>query len=247
MRVLEQAFTTDREVCDPLASSTHVELSSARVVESMTTSSSTSQDAPTTQQQIEQDLALAQRVLAGDQKAFREMYRTYSPYFYRRFLRWTNDEEIARDSLQQFFLQCLQHLEKYQGNGVLHAWLNRIATNMMTDRFRRQQTWRSFLERFWPTSQDEPSQAKAIHEQLFLREELRQIVHEVLGRLGADKRMVVLLCDLEGMKIEEAAEELAISVGTVASRLHRGRQELRERLARECKRLGLSIEEFLHD
>lgn len=60
---------------------------------------------------------------------------------------------------------------------------------MMRDRFRRQQTWRSFLERFWPDGEEGGGSSEALHEQIFLREELRQLVHEVLGRLGADKRV----------------------------------------------------------
>ncbi len=243
---MEQGLSAERKGCDSAQTLACSALPLGCTDESMTTPAPfPSQDASSVQQQIEQDLALVQRILAGDQRAFREMYRHYSPYFYRRFLRWTNDEDAARDSLQQFFLQSLQHLGRYQGNGLLHAWLNRIATNMMRDRFRRQQTWRSFLERFWPDGEEGGGSSEALHEQIFLREELRQLVHEVLGRLGADKRVVVLLCDLEGRKIEEAAEELGISVGTVASRLHRARQELRERLVRECKRLGLSVEEWL--
>ncbi len=243
---MERGLPAERKGCESVQTVACSALSPFHADESMTTPAAfPSEDASSVQQQIDRDLALVQQILAGDQRAFREMYRTYSPYFYRRFLRWTNDEDAARDSLQQFFLQSLQHLSRYQGNGLLHAWLNRIATNLMRDRFRRQQTWRSFVERFWPEGGDSEATGEALHEQIFLREELRQLVHEVLGRLGADKRMVVLLCDLEGRKIEEAAEELGISVGTVASRLHRARQELRERLVRECKRLGLSVEEWL--
>lgn len=243
---MERGLPAERKGCESVQTVACSALSPFPTDESMTTPAAfPSQNASSVQQQIDQDLALVQRILAGDQRAFREMYRTYSPYFYRRFLRWTNDEDVARDSLQQFFLQVLQHLARYQGNGLFHAWLNRIATNLMRDRFRRQHTWHSFLERFWPAGEESEGTSEALHEQIFLREELRQLVHEVLGRLGVDKRMVVLLCDLEGRKIEEAAEELGISVGTVASRLHRARQELRERLVRECKRLGLSVEEWL--
>lgn len=100
---MEQGLSAERKGCDSAQTLACSALPLGCTDESMTTPAPfPSQDASSVQQQIEQDLALVQRILAGDQRAFREMYRHYSPYFYRRFLRWTNDEDAARDSLQQF-------------------------------------------------------------------------------------------------------------------------------------------------
>jgi|GEM_PF-350736 len=192
---------------------------------------------------------LTLRVRRGEQGAIKELYRLYAPTLMRRILRLLGgDMAQAEDCLQQVFVKALQSIRSYRGEGALLAWLNRITTHAVMDVFRAQQGRRKMLEKLtsfrlvgWGNDGNQ-----AIPEKLFLQEELRDMLHQGLNSLGKDKRMAVLLCDWEGYAIEEAAVELEIPIGTIASRLYRGRQELRAWMKREMKKQGLIAEEWLH-
>ena len=194
--------------------------------------------------EMNKDRLLVAKILNGDEKAFTELYREYSPGILRRLYRMTGDSEYAEDCLQQVFTEALRSFENYRGEGSLQGWLNRIATHLTLDHFRRKQRLRSFLEDFAPAKQH--SEQEPLPEELFLKEELRQLIRSLLEKLGARKRMAILLCDLEGMGVEEAAEQMDIPVGTVASRLHHGRRDLRKLVIAELRKRGLSVEDWLH-
>ncbi len=194
------------------------------------------------------DRALAQRVQAGERDAVQELFRRYAPTLLRRILRLLGgDKSQAEDCLQQVFIKVLQHMESYRGESVLLAWLHRITTHTVIDVFRSRQSRKTLLDKLqnvrWSGWNEDGNQA--IPEKLFLREELKGIVYQGLTTLSENKRIAVLLCDLEGCSIEDAADELDIPIGTLASRLYRGRQELTNWLKREFKKSGLAAEDLL--
>jgi RNA polymerase sigma-70 factor (ECF subfamily) len=199
------------------------------------------------QEQIAKDVALAARIAQRDQHAFRVLYRDYAPKLLRRLLDILNgNESLAEDCLQVVFMKCYQKIGEYRGEGTLLSWLHCITTNVVMDRFRSQQRWFVALRSMLSEQHTKPKHSHAIPEKLFLRKEAQGLVHECLEQLDYRKRMAILLCDFEGLKIEEAASEMDVSMGTIGSRLHNGRKELRKRLLREGTKRGLEMEDWLN-
>lgn len=194
---------------------------------------------------LTEDKALVVRIQRGDERAFRELYRTYSPMLLRRLMRWVGDTQQAEDCLQQVFLEALRSIEHFRGEGKLGSWLNRIATHVVMDMFRQKQRMKALMERVLPQQEagmlDQPP---ALPEQLFLREETRLWVRELLEKLSPQKRMVVLLCDLEGMSLEGASQQMGVPTGTVGSRLYHARRELQKRVESELQKRGLGWEDL---
>ncbi|MCB9638937.1 MAG: sigma-70 family RNA polymerase sigma factor [Myxococcales bacterium] len=197
----------------------------------------------------EQDLQLATRILAGERSAFAQLYEACAPALLRRLTRMTGSIDHAEDCLQQVFTEALRALPNYRGQGKLEAWLERIATHTAMGWYRKKYRWRSFVEQVVEQvtpEKSEPEQA-ALPEQLFLHEEMKTVVWQLLDRLSPRKRMALLLCDLEGHTIEDAAEQLGIPVGTAASRLFHARQEFRKIALAELRRQGLDVGDLFHD
>ena len=194
-----------------------------------------------------EDEELVARLIARDKKAFDIFYTRYAPMLLRRLHRMTGDANQAKDILQQVMVEVLDSLQDYKARGALGAWVNRIATFVMIDRFRQESRRRSVWERWSGQLASLHERPLPLPEETLEREELRLMVKEQLTRLSARKRMAVLLCDIEGLSLEEASEQMGIPIGTVSSRLHHGRRELRQFLKGELKRRGLSIEDILHE
>lgn len=199
------------------------------------------------EEQIAIDRALVERIRQGDRKAFQEIYKQYAPSLLERIVRLVGGNmERAEDCLQQVFAQALQSIHSYKGKNVLHAWLNRLTTFVVMDSFRAQQGQQGFLTKFKWALEPRTRHQEAIPETIFAKAEIKELVHQSLDKLSAKKRMVVMLCDLEGYSVEEAAAELDIAQGTVASRLHHARKELRTHIMDACRKQQLSVEDWFH-
>lgn len=197
----------------------------------------------------EQDLQLATRILAGERSAFAQLYDACAPALLRRLTRMTGSVDHAEDCLQQVFTEALRALPNYRGQGRLEAWLERIATHTAMGWYRKKYRWRSLVEQVVEQvtpERIEPEQAP-LPEQLFMHEEMKTVVWQLLDRLSPRKRMALTLCDLEGHTIEEAAAQLDIPVGTAASRLFHARQEFRKIALAELRRQGLDVGDLFHD
>lgn len=192
------------------------------------------------------DQTLARLVQQGDRDAFQQLYRNYATGLMRRLRRLTGDADQAEDCLQQVFMQALQNIQQYTGKGSFEGWLNKIATNVVLGLFRKQRYWKSVWTDLWPERKENTQETIALPDRLFLQKERAQLLHRLLGKLDARKRMSILLCDFEGLSIAEAANELGIPPGTVGSRLHNGRRELKQLLKDELNHRDLSLEEWLH-
>ncbi len=195
------------------------------------------------------DLALATRILAGERSAFAQLYDTCAPALLRRLTRMTGSVDHAEDCLQQVFAEVLRALPQYRGKGRLEAWIERIATHTAMGWYRKKYRWRSFVEQVVEqltpdTTLPEP---EPLPEQLFFHEEMKAVVWQLLDRLHPRKRMALVLCDLEGHTIEDAAAQMDIPVGTAASRLFHARQDFRKIALAELRRQGLDVGDWLHD
>jgi len=157
-----------------------------------------------------------------------EIVRQHADRVYRLAYRLSGNRSDAEDLTQETFVRVFRSLADYTP-GTFEGWLHRITTNLFLDMVRRRQKIRfdaladDASERL---ASDEPGPERA-YEQNNLDPEIQR----ALDTLPADFRAAVVLCDLEGLTYEEIALTLDIKVGTVRSRIHRGRVLLREALA----------------
>jgi RNA polymerase sigma-70 factor (ECF subfamily) len=174
------------------------------------------------------DQGLIDACRRGQTEAFGLLVRRYQDRLYPTVLRLTGSAEDAHDLLQETFLRAYRKLSLFQGESSFYTWVYRIAVNLALSDRRRRKTSRpavalSSRETFDPpddSSQTDPAGPLE-------RAERDARVQNALSALAPDHRAVVVLKDLDGLRYEEIAEMLNIPVGTVRSRLHRARNELR--------------------
>lgn len=174
-------------------------------------------------------LEAAQR---GDVSAFNELVLAYQTTVYNVALRTLGHSEDAADATQDAFLAAYRALAEFRG-GSFKAWLLRITVNTCYDLLRRKQRRPSTsLEVIVDESGDSPRLAdkQVGPERAALAAETVSVVEQALLLLPDDQRTIVVLCDVQGMSYEEAAEIEGVALGTVKSRLSRARARLRELL-----------------
>ncbi|MEE8372961.1 MAG: sigma-70 family RNA polymerase sigma factor [Dehalococcoidia bacterium] len=175
----------------------------------------------------EQDLI--SRSKEGDVQAFNELVERYERLVYNVVLRMMGDSAAAEDVTQDTFVSAYKAIGKFRG-GNFKSWLLRIATNNCRDRFRSAQRSRAMsldalMLQSEPPSLADDSESPEDHA---LRRELGQALNEGLRSLPPDQRLIVVLCDIQELSYEEASEAAGCSLGTVKSRLNRGRTRLRD-------------------
>ena len=174
--------------------------------------------------------ALVDRSQRGDLQAFNTIVERYERVVYNLALRMVGDQALAEDATQDAFISAFRHIKGFRG-GSLRAWLLKIAANgcrdMLRSAHRRRDT--SLEEMTLNANISFPSKAES-PEDFTLRQELGREIHRGLDSLPTDQRLAVLLVDIQGLAYEEASEAMGTSVGTVKSRLSRGRARLRNYL-----------------
>ena len=142
--------------------------------------------------------------------------------------------QTAEDVAQDVFLAAYRRIDTYRG-GVFRAWLLRIAANACTDELRRRQRRPQVSLDEVPVNGpalDLPDESES-PEDAVLRGELNQYIQAGLMALPPDQRAAIVLCDVQGLTYDEVSESLRISLGTVKSRLSRGRTRLRQILLQQ--------------
>jgi RNA polymerase sigma-70 factor (ECF subfamily) len=181
-----------------------------------------------------------ERLRAGDALAFNRLVEERHGDLYALLYRLTEDPEEARDLTQETFLQAFRHLSNFRGDADLRTWLYRIAVNQSRNRWR----WWKRRRRDRTVSLDAPVSEEIATplsaglagdegldpERQALAREREKALHAALRTLSRPYREVIVLRDIEGLSYEEVASALDLNVGTVKSRLSRGRNELRRRL-----------------
>jgi RNA polymerase sigma factor (sigma-70 family) len=162
-----------------------------------------------------------------------EVVRTHSARVYRLAYRLTGNPHDAEDLTQDVFVRVFRSLSTYTP-GTFEGWLHRITTNLFLDQVRRKQRIR--FDALADDAGDrlagrEPSPAQAYDDA-----NLDGDIQLALDSLAPDFRAAVVLCDIEGLSYEEIAATLGIKLGTVRSRIHRGRAQLRAALAHRAPR-----------
>lgn len=164
-----------------------------------------------------------------------EVVADHSARVYRLALRLTGNPHDAEDLTQDVFVRVFRALDRFQP-GTLEGWLHRITTNLYLDGARRRQRIRfdpmaDNAEERLPARDAAPAELLADHD-------LDHDVEQALAALQPEFRVAVVLCDIEGLSYEEISDVLDLKLGTVRSRIHRGRAQLRAALAHRTPDAG---------
>ena len=156
-----------------------------------------------------------------------EVVRTHSARVYRLAYRLTGNAYDAEDLTQEVFVRVFRSLSSYTP-GTFEGWLHRITTNLFLDMVRRKARIRFDA---LPDDAERLASKERGPAQIYDDTHFDADVQAALDALPPDFRAAVVLCDLEGLSYEEIAATLGIKIGTVRSRIHRGRSQLRAALA----------------
>jgi RNA polymerase sigma-70 factor, ECF subfamily len=183
------------------------------------------------------DRRLIDKCLKGQTAAFGEIVRRYQDRLYNSIYRVVDNVEDAYDVVQEAFLNAYQSLNSFKGDAEFFTWLYRIAFNAAISLKRKR---RAMLRLEW--DQNEKTGIEPVDESAFSspganmqRTEEESVLQSALNRLSPEHRAVLVLKELEGQKYEDIAEILNVPIGTIRSRLHRARLELRDLLLAEEK------------
>ena len=176
------------------------------------------------------DAILIERARGGDLNAFNDLVTVYQDSLFGLVYRMVPDPDQASDVVQEAFFSAYRNLAGFRG-GSVKSWLNRIAVNAAMDlqRARRRRPVQPYPE-FEDESWQPPSGADTDPEGIALDVERTRVLEEALRRIGDDQRQAIVLFDVEGYDYAEIAELTGVSLGTVKSRIHRGRLALRNLL-----------------
>lgn len=166
----------------------------------------------------------------GDAAApsWEEVVEQHSARVYRLAFRLTGNQHDAEDLTHDVFVRVFRYLDSYRP-GTFEGWLHRITTNLFLDKMRRKQRIR-----FDALSEESAARLPSRGvgpEQAYEDTHFEDDVQTALDSLAPDFRAAVVLCDIEGLSYEEIADVLGVKLGTVRSRIHRGRAQLRQQLA----------------
>jgi RNA polymerase sigma-70 factor (ECF subfamily) len=176
-------------------------------------------------------------------REFEQQALPHMDVLYNYGLRMTGNSDDARDLLQETFLKAYRFWDKFEQGTNLRAWLFRIMKNTYINLYRKESKEPNKvdydeIEEYYDIVRDEASDPNDLQEKIF-GQLLDDDVSKALESLPEEFRTVVILCDIEGLAYEEIAEFLQIPVGTVRSRLHRGRKLLYTRLYDYAKDRGM--------
>ena len=185
----------------------------------------------------EQEYLIVQRVLEGDTNAFEELVLEYEKKVYNVALRMLNNSEDAADMTQEAFIKAYNSLSGFRGDSKFSVWLTRIVSNLCLDfmrsRNRRPTVSLSMEDEDGEDVQLDIADTSQSPEQLLERSLTRESVRRGLQSLPEDYREILLLREIQGLSYDEIAAALDIEVGTVKSRIFRGRKKLCDYLIKD--------------
>ena len=165
------------------------------------------------------DRELLRAHVEGDPDAFGELFRRHRDRMWAVALRTTRNRELASDCVQDAFISAFRRASSYRGDAAVTTWLHRIVVNACLDRLRRDKPTREL-----------PEYELADRHDAHASVDTRLDVREALDRLPEGQRMALILVDMHGLSVAEAAEVLEVAEGTVKSRCSRGRDAMAELL-----------------
>ena len=181
---------------------------------------------------MDPDRELVDRARDGSQEAFADLVRRYQGRIFNLARVSTRNDADAEDVAQEIFVRVYRGLRSFRGDSAFRTWLYRIAVNVTRTRAGRPSLF-GWFRRGEPEEVggadplDALPGADAVEDSVAYREAIDQ----ALGRLSSDLRVAVTLRDIDGLEYREIAEVLGVPIGTVMSRISRGREKLRPILA----------------
>ena len=184
----------------------------------------------------EEDLRWLSKFKEGNRRAFDFFVRKYQRRLFGVIYNMTGNKEDAADLLQDVFVKAFKGLQDFKGDSQVYTWLYRITTNTtLTFLQKRKQNTSMSLENFSPEDEDipefllkDPKSVKGDKE--ILLKELQEKLNESLQKLSITHRTVIVLFEIEGMNHAEIGKILGCSEGTVRSRLHYAKEQLKQLL-----------------
>ncbi len=175
------------------------------------------------------DAQLIDQTLKGDSAAFGQLVRKHQDRLYNTLVHLMGRREEAEDIVQEAFVQAYVKLSSFKGNSAFYTWLYRIAFNTAISHQRKKKVEIS-VDQSREQSGGDPIDAGDAPDERLQRDERVGLVHRALNALNEDHRAILVLRELEGCCYETIADILSLPVGTVRSRLHRARLQLRDEL-----------------
>ncbi|UBI08360.1 RNA polymerase sigma factor SigE [Corynebacterium coyleae] len=159
-----------------------------------------------------------------------ELVKEHADSVYRLAFRLSGNQHDAEDLTQETFMRVFRNVKQYQP-GTFEGWLHRITTNLFLDMVRRRAKIR--MEAL-PEDYERVPGTDMTPEDAYSVTNLDPALQQALDDLKPEFRVAVVLCDVVGMSYEEIAETLGVKMGTVRSRIHRGRAQMRESLEKQA-------------
>ena len=175
--------------------------------------------------------ALLRKAATGDGAAFSSLMEIHERRMYAVALRMCANHEDAQDCLQEAMLRIYRAISSFKGQSSFSTWVYRITMNTCLDELRRRKMRRTtsldgLLDSGWS-----PAEELETPENNAIRSEQRRQIDRAIASLPDDMRSAIVLRDIQGFSYEEIAEMLNANVGTIKSRISRGREKLRETLS----------------
>jgi RNA polymerase sigma-70 factor (ECF subfamily) len=190
---------------------------------------------------LSEDGRLISQIRQGNILALKALYEKYKTQVYRTALAITRDREAAEDVLQDCFLKVYTYSDRLDGSLPLSPWLHRVAVNLSYNWVNKRRRWLQPLEEVIDQLVGPP---RTLPEHALETQELQRVVQRAIASLSFEHRVVVVLFYLNGFSLNEIAYVLDCPVGTVKSRLHYARRNLRRKLERERHLLPEVVYEF---
>ena len=168
----------------------------------------------------------------GDPHAYEQLIRCYQTQVYSLAMRMLSNPEDAADVTQETFIRVFRTIDKFRGDASFSTWIYRVTSNLCLDWLRRRK--RQALSSDTPVSWEHETVPREMAdnspnpEDLVTTAELRQEIQSALSQLESYHRLAVILRDVQGLSYEEVAGILNLPLGTVKSRINRGRRQLRK-------------------
>jgi RNA polymerase sigma-70 factor, ECF subfamily len=176
---------------------------------------------------VSNDVRLIDETLNGDCQAFGELVKKYQNRLYNTIVHVVGSHEDAQDIVQDTFVQAFDKLNTFRSRSSFYTWIYRIAFNYSISKLRRK---REVLVDYNDEATPKPFDRDDAPEDGLLREERSRRVREALSVLSDEHRVVLVLRELDDCGYAEISEILDLPIGTVRSRIHRARSEMRYEL-----------------
>lgn len=177
------------------------------------------------------DLLLIERYKLGDMVAFDLLMNKYEKKIYNYCYRMLNSFEEAKDLTQEIFVKVFRNIDKFRGEASFYTWLYRIAHNLVID-FIRKRSRENVVNQDQIIYENGPVTKDFVDmnlnpEMLAVDKERKELIVYAINKLLPEYKEVIVLRDIQGLSVEEAAKTLKCAQGTVKSRLHRARFALK--------------------